>query len=129
MGKIGVIFVALAVLEDNRAGTPLEERYEEGQSYDLDPHTAVRWVKRDKALFASAADAEAAHAVTGWSRAGSIYADDPADVENEDGDLDFGKMTKAELDAFAAEKAIDISAAKSKPAAIEIIVAALAASL
>ncbi|MBE1208114.1 hypothetical protein [Aminobacter carboxidus] len=139
MDKIGVIFIALAVLDDNRAGTPLEERYDEGKSYDLDPHTAVRWVKRDKAQFATAADAEAAHAVIGWSRAGSIYSEpgggdeepDQANGTDEPGDdgTDFGKMTRAELEAFASEKSIDISTAKNKPAAIEIIVAALTASI
>lgn len=44
-------------------------------------------------------------------------------------DPDLHKMTKLELEAFAAEKGIDISAAKNKAEAVEIIKAAVSASI
>lgn len=45
------------------------------------------------------------------------------------GDTDLDKMTRAELEAFAAAKGIDISSAKNKGEAVDLIRAAVSASI
>lgn len=56
--SVKVIFLETRVVDDERKGTKFEERYEAGESYDLPPSSAERWVKRGVAEFANDEDVQ-----------------------------------------------------------------------
>jgi len=121
MKKIDVTFVETAVLDDLRVGTALEEKYEANTAYNLDPHTAVRWVRRRKAFFNSPADAEAARDVTGWSAPDTILPADGEAGEADQVELTFDNMTVAKLRAHAEASGIDLGDATKKADIIAVI--------
>lgn len=45
-----VQFIETRVIDDHRKGTPEEERYEQGQAYDLPETSARRWLNRNIAV-------------------------------------------------------------------------------
>lgn len=56
-GLVSIDFLETKVVQDERAGTANEERYEEGKTYRLSPRSADRWVKRGVAKFSTDEDA------------------------------------------------------------------------
>lgn len=49
MSKIKVKFLQTRVVQDERAGTSDEEKYEKGRTYELEPASANHWIRRGAA--------------------------------------------------------------------------------
>ena len=74
MTKVAVIFTEERVVEDERKGTPAEERYEAGKTYRLDRTSADHWIRRGYAK-ETKAQRKAASRKTAGNRRSSVSKD------------------------------------------------------
>ncbi|MBR2689172.1 MAG: hypothetical protein IKE42_15070 [Aquamicrobium sp.] len=98
---VNITFTETRVVQDEHAGTAREARFEADESYDLNPRSADRWVKRGVAYFTSEKDAVAKGA----------SSEPPADDAES---VDLEKLTKTQLEKLAAERGVNVVGAKSK---------------
>lgn len=124
MTTVKVRFTEDRVVQDEHEGTDRETRFRAGKTYDLDPRSADRWMKRGAAVFADRKSAEEADGKSGDVARASLDAgrrdvggdegDAGGEGEGGEGASDLDNMTRAELEDLAKERGVDVSKARVK---------------
>lgn len=99
--KVNITFTETRVVKDEHEGTSRETRFEADESYDLNPRSADRWVKRGVAFFTSDKDAIAKGA-----------SSEP--ITDDSKSIDLEKLTKTQLEKLAGDRGVNVAGAKSK---------------